>query len=296
MACSLLVFSCHDNENDIDLPDDRPTQEISGRDARITPQSFNNIQLKDLPASFEIDESVTAGEVRITSDSDMDGEIDYYVENGELHLEGREADGVVIYTNPDNVRKLEVRGNNDVYLAGTPVLDYLEIVTKGNSVLTMDEMRVKNLVTRREGGSKMYLSSEVDDPEADTLFWDEGDVMIVNDNFVIYTDNDIDYLLYSPVVEVRDGQVFVYNNSGDDRKRYFLTQKHELRNQGSSYADAFDLPALRVISRNLGNSESNVWAVDYLEVEGVGNSVLNYMGNPVTELDLKGQATVNKVN
>ncbi|MFA0963963.1 GIN domain-containing protein [Roseivirga sp. BDSF3-8] len=298
LALSVLAFSCSDDDGHMAAPDnndDNPA-EITGRDVTLRPGDIDDIHLFNVPARFEVADNISAGEVRITSDEDMDDKISYYIENGQLHLEGDGSGGVIIYTHPDNLRKLVVRGNEEVYFEQSPELDYLEIETQGNSVLRIDDMKIRNLVTRREGGSRMYFSSLLSAFNEDTLYLDQPDVVLLEDHYLVYAEAGNEYLLFAPFIEVRNDSVIAYRDDTDNLVSYFLTQTHETRSLGNSELHTFELPTLRVNARVNGNTETNIWAADYLEVEGVGNSTVNYIGDPATELDLNGQAEVIKVD
>lgn len=56
-----------------------------------------------------------------------------------------------------------------------------------------------------------------------------------------------------------------------------------------------ELPTLLVSSRNEGESESRVWAMDQLNVKGEGESVMYYIGNPEVYQDLNGFASLINV-
>ena len=80
-----------------------------------------------------------------------------------------------------------MEGNNKVHISGTPVLDYLELVTEGESELVMQDLKVRNLKSRREGKSRMFLSSLLTDFKRDSVFFLASTVQVLDGKHLIYT-------------------------------------------------------------------------------------------------------------
>ena len=292
-ALSVVAFSCEDNEN-LRMGDHEVT--FDGKNAVVQSQDLSNLRIKNLSGDITIDESVPQGQMRIASDEDVAAVMEVKTENGELRFEGHSTatDSVDLdfYINPLDLEKIVVEGDNRIYISSTPVLDYLEIITEGSSILTMDDLKVRELKSRREGKSQMYLSGEVSSFASDSVYFADSLVVIEEDRFIFYTDNDVDYVLVAPVVEIRNDSVFALAAENDPLRTYFITGRHEMVNQGESYLDALELPVISAVSKNEGKSEAKVWVLDHLEVKGEGESQLYYHGNPEIQARLEGSAIV----
>lgn len=137
------------------------------------------------------------------------------------------------------------------------------------------------------------LSAELTEDEQDSVYFADSLVVIVEDRYIFYTEDDVEYVLVAPEVEVRNDSVFALATDNELLHSFFITQSHELSNQGESYLDALELPTLNLVSKNEGESEAYVWVFHYLEVKGEGESAMYYYGNPELNLNLNGAATVN---
>ena len=293
----LLVFpfafiACEDNETLIDA--NKNILEAEGKSAVIRAGDLSNIRFKDLPGSISLDEAIPKGEIRVEASEDVGGLLKVEERGGELRIEGKENLPANLdlnfYMNPLDIRRIVVEGDNKVLITATPVLDYLELKTEGSSELVIHNLKVRNLVSRREGKSRMFLSSKLVDFNRTTFPFLASTVQVLDDHNIIYRDNDYDYMLYAPQITLRNDSVFAIGSTANPLRSYFITQTHELRNEGESLLDALDLPTLAVTSKNEGRSISKVWALNQLTVKGEGESVMFYMGEPELDYKLEGSA------
>ena len=239
------------------------------------------------------------GEIRVDASGDLEDIFGVKREGGELRIEGKKGLSSTLdlnfHINPLDIRKIVVEGDNKVLITSTPVLDYLELVTEGASELVIQNLRVRNLVSKREGKSRMFLSSNLVDFNRTTFPFLVSTVQVLDDHYIVYRDNDFDYLLYAPQIILRNDSVFAIGNAANPLRSHFITQTHELKNEGESYLDALELPTLSVGSKNEGKSVSKIWAIRQLEVKGEGESVMYYKGNPKVDQKLEGEARLIKL-
>lgn len=272
--------------------------EFEGKNAVIRSEDLSNLRFKNVPGSISLDESTPEGEIRVEASEDLNDLLDVEKEGEELRIEGKEGLPSTIdlnfYMNPLEIARIVVEGDNKVLITSTPVLDYLELVTQGESELVIHDLKVRNLVSRREGKSRMFLSSELTDYGRDSVYFVANTVAVLDETYLIYTEDDIDYLLFAPEIKVRNDSVFALGYD-DPLRSFFITETHELRNEGESFLDALELPTLMVTSRNEGESESKVWAMDQLNVKGEGESIMYYTGTPEVNEELNGSASVIKL-
>ena len=165
------------------------------------------------------------------------------------------------------------------------------MVTEGESELVMQDLKVRNLKSRREGKSRMFLSSLLTDFKRDSVFFLASTVQVLDGKHLIYTAGNSKYMLVAPQIKVHNDSVFAlgYKESGP-LQSLFITQTHELVNQGETRLDALALPTLNVTSKNEGKSESKVWAINHLQVKGEGESLMYYFGSPHADRQLQGAA------
>ena len=153
------------------------------------------------------------------------------------------------------------------------------------------KLKVRDLKSRREGKSRIFLSSELIDFDLDRIFFLANTVQIHDERYIVYRKDNLDYMLFAPRLVTRNDTVFALGNGDKDPLRsFFITRSHEMVNQGESYLDALELPTLAVTSKNEGESESKVWVVGQLNVKGEGESVMYYLGFPVVNKELKGSS------
>lgn len=291
-----LFIACEDDQT-LEVADENAI-EFEGNNAVIRSDDLSNLRFRNVPGTISLDESAPEGEIRIEASEDLDDLLKVEKEGEELRIEGKKKLPSTIdlnfYMNPRDVARIVVEGDNKVLITSTPVLDYLELVTEGESELVMHDLKVRNLVSRREGKSRMFLSSELTDYGRDSVYFVANTVEVLDESYLIYTEEDIDYLLFASEIKVRNDSVFALGYN-DPLRSFFITQTHELRNEGESLLDALELPTLLVSSRNEGQSESRVWAMDQLTVKGEGESVMYYIGNPEVNQDLNGSSALIKL-
>lgn len=291
-----IFVSCEDDEN-LEVADENAI-EFEGKNAVIRSEDLSNLRFKNVPGSISLDESTPEGEIRVQASEDLEDFLDVEKEGEELRIEGKEGLPSTIdlnfYMNPLDVARIVVEGDNKVLITSTPVLDYLELVTQGESELVIHDLKVRNLVSRREGKSRMFLSSELTDYGRDSVYFVANSVQVLDETYLIYTEDDIDYLLFAPKIRVSNDSVFALGNDAPLRS-FFITETHELRNEGESFLDALELPTLMVTSRNEGESESKVWAMEQLNVKGEGESAMYYIGNTEVNKELNGSASLIKL-
>lgn len=294
----LLLFSgafvaCDSDDDTLDLADDSAL-EFQGNNAVIRSEDLSNLRFKDIPGTIVADETTPQGQIFVAGADDLSDWLEVKKESGELQITGK--DGLPysldlhFHLHPHNIRRIVVEGDNKVHITATPVLDYLEIVTEGASELIIHDMKVRNLVSRREGKSRMFLSSNLVDFDRTTYPFPVSAVQVLDEHHIVYRDNDFDYLLYAPQITHRNDSVFAVGNAANPLRSHFITHTHELRNEGESYLDALELPTLSVSSRNEGKSRSKVWAIGQLQVKGEGESRMYYLGNPTIDQQLEGDA------
>ena len=298
----LLFFSgtfmaCQDDET-LQLADDNAV-EFEGKNAVIKSQDIANLRFKDVPGSIVLDEATPQGEIHVDASEDLEDIFEVKREGGELRFVGKKdlpsTMDLNFLMNPRDIRKIVVEGDNKVLITSTPVLDYLELVTEGESELVIHDLKVRNLVSKREGKSRMFLSSNLVDFNRTTYPFLASTVQVLDDHYIVYRDNDFDYLLYAPQITLRNDSVFAIGSTANPLRSHFITQTHELKNEGESYLDALELPTLSVASKNEGKSVSKVWAIRQLEVKGEGESVMYYKGNPAVDQKLEGEARLIKL-
>jgi hypothetical protein len=286
LIAGLLAACVNEDElhNDIDY---------EGNSAVIRSTGLSNINLSEVSGNFHVEGNQPKGRLRIEGRQNIQDILEINNSANELRIrsKGGPSGPVVVdfYLHPDDISRIVIEGTNKVGFSSTPVLDYLELVTEGSSELVMEQMQVRNLNTRREGSSRMHLSSQLSAVGQDSLYFIAGDVQLVGDNHLIYTEENVDYILSAPMIRTSNDSVFAI---GSEMERFFLTHSHELRNEGGTYLDALLLPTLNVTSKNEGNSESNVWAIDFLDVHAQGESTLRYRGNPEVSEKLEGNASL----
>lgn len=294
-ALLLLVGMITSCEQDELLENENSTLAFQGNNAVIRANDLSNLRFKDLPGSITLDAKTPQGEIRVEASEKLDELLDARFEGGELRLEGREnLPGLItlnFHINPVHLSRIVVEGNNKMHISGTPVLDHLELVTEGGSELVMQDLKVRNLKSRREGKSRMFLSSLLTDFKRDSVFFLASTVQVLDGKHLIYTADNSKYLLVAPQIKVRNDSVFALGNQAlGPLRSLFITQAHELVNQGETRLDALELPTFNVISKNEGKSESKVWAVQHLQVKGEGESLLYYFGSPQVDQHLQGAA------
>ena len=136
----------------------------------------------------------------------------------------------------------------------------------------------------------MLLSSELTDFDRESIAFLASDVQLRDDKYVSYIEEGHQYLLYAPQIETRNDSVYAVGFEDDPLRSHFITQVHELRNEGESYLDALEMPTIAVASKNEGKSESKVWALDQLHVRGEGESVMYFTGNPELDQKMEGSS------
>ena len=291
-----IFIACEEDET-LEFADENAI-EFEGNNAVIKADDLSNLRFKEVPGSISLDESIPEGEIRVEASEELDELIEVNEEGGELRIEGKEGLPSTIdlyfYMNPLDIERIVVEGDNKVLITSTPVLEYLELVTQGESELVIHDLKVRNLVSRREGKSRMFLSSELTDYGRDSVYFVANTVEVLDETYLIYTQDDIDYLLFAPEIKVRNDSVFALGYN-DPLRSFFITETHELRNEGESFLDALELPTLMVSSRNEGESESKVWAMEQLKIKGEGESVMFYIGNPEVNEELNGSASLIKL-
>lgn len=293
-------IACEDDlSNEIVDDTDDNTVEYQGNNAVIRSSDLSNVRFKNIPAAVSVDENSPEGEIRVEGTEDLDEWVEVKEEGGELRIEGKNGLPANIdlnfYMHPNDIGRIVVEGDNKVQITPTPVLDYLEIITQGSSELVVENLRVRNLESRREGSSRMFLSGELTDFDQESVAFLASDVQLRDDHYIVHIEDEHNYLLYAPQIETRGDSVYASGINDDPLRSYFITHTHELRNEGSSYLDALELPTLVVSSRNEGESESNVWAMDELNVRGEGESVMRYFGNPEVDQRMEGSSTLIKL-
>ena len=293
------MIACQEDET-LDLANDNAI-EFQGKNAVIRSSNLSNVRLKNIPASVSMDDSTPEGEIRVEGSEDLDKWVEVREEGGELRIKGKEGFPSTVdlnfYMNPKDIAKIVVEGDNKVLITSTPVLDYLELVTEGASELVIHNLKVNHLVSKREGKSRMFLSSELTEFGRDSIFFPASAVQVLDERHIVYTEEDLDFMLYASEIKVRNDSVFALGYVEDDGLRsYYITETHELRNEGESFLDALELPSLVVRSRNEGKSESKVWAKNQLTVKGEGESVMYYKGNPEVDQKLEGSSELIKVD
>jgi len=287
-----LTFTACEDDASLDRAGD-PKVEFTGNSATIRARDLSNMRLKNIPATITLDNTVGKGEIKVEATGSLDSWLSAKEESGELRIEGKEGLPLTLdlhlHIHPDAIERIVIEGKNRVHITSTPVLDHLELVTEGESELIIDDLKVRHLVSKREGKSRMYLSSERLGYETSSIFFLANTVQVLDDHFIRYTDNEDEYLLYAPTLTVRNDTVFALSGSNPLRL-FFLPQTHEMVNQGESYLDAFTLPTHAITSQNEGESETKVWPLHQLTVKGEGESVMFYRGIPAVNKDLKGNA------
>lgn len=292
------MFSC---ENDDALEGDFENNlEFQGNNAILSSTDLSCLRFKDVPAMVSLDETAQQGQIRIEASSELSEWLEVKKEGVELHIIGRNIGSTSLdlqfYIHPNDVRKIVIEGENKIEIASTPVLEYLELVTEGESQLVIHNLKVRNLASRREGKSHMFLSSRVVDFDSDSTFFLYNSVQVIDDNYILYQEDGSDYLIFAPRIEIREDSVFALgNNTSDPISSYFVTHSHDLRNEGESFLDALELPTNSVISKNEGKSEANVWVIQNLNIKGEGESTMNYIGSPVIDQKLEGASTLVKL-
>lgn len=177
------------------------------------------------------------------------------------------------YIHPRAIARIVVEGDRKVLITSTPVLDHLELVTEGESELIITDLKVRHLKSRREGKSRMSLSNELLNFRREHPYFLASTVQVLANQFILYKEDGLDYLLWAPKVEVRNDSVFALGyDSSKPLRGFFLTQTHELVNQGASYLDALGFPTLAVTSKN------------------EGESVMYYFGLPQVNQHMKGSS------
>lgn len=288
-----VFASCQDDEM-VEV-DEGNAIEFKGNNAVIKAEDLSSLRFKEVSGSIAIDEVTPEGEIRVEGTEDLSEWLEVKEEGGELRIMGKEGlpagMDLNFYMNPLDIARIVVEGDNEVLINSTPVLDYLEIVTEGASQLVIHDLKVRHLKSRREGKSRMFLSSELTDFGRDSIYFVAGAVQVLDDNYLIYTEEEIDYMLFAPEIKMSNDSVFALGYDAPLRS-YFITQTHELRNEGESELDALALPTLAVSSRNEGQSESIVWALNQLEVKGEGESLMYFFGTPEVVEDLNGSSAL----
>ena len=286
ISCQEDPFTEVEEENNI---------EFEGNKAVIKAGDLSNLRFKEVPGSISLDEAIPEGEIRVEGAEDLEEWLEVKEAGSELRIEGKEgfpaAMDLNFYLNPLDIAKIVVEGDNKILITATPLLEYLELVTEGASELIIHNLKVKNLRSRREGKSRMFLSSELSDFERDSIYFVAGTVELLDENYIVYTEEEVDYLLYAPEVKVRNDSVFALGYETPLRS-YFITGTHDLRNEGESFLEALELPTLVVTSKNEGESESSVWALNQLDVKGEGESVMYFRGNPTVKENLNGSSAL----
>lgn len=295
--CMLLLLAglfsaCDDNDEDIT---DGSAVEFNGKNAVIRSDNMSNLRFKNLPGSIFLDETAPEGQIGVEASEDLSNWLEARTEGGELRLEGKGGLpanlDLQFHIHPRDIARIVVEGDRRILITSTPVMDRLELVTEGSSELVIAELKVRHLKSRREGKSRMLLSNELIDFRRERPFFLASAVQVLDDRFIIYRENELDYLLWAPRVEFRNDSVFAVDyDSSNPLRGFFLTQTHEMVNQGESYLNALELPTLAVTSRNEGESESRVWAVGQLNVKGEGESTMYYFGVPQVNQDMKGSS------
>lgn len=289
------IIACEDDLSNeiVDDADNNPV-EYQGNNAVIRSSDLSNIRFKNLPGSVSVDETSPEGEIRVEGTENLDEWLEVKEEGGELQIEGRNGLPASIdlnfYMHPHDISRIVVEGDNKVQITSTPVLDYLEVITQGSSELIIENLRVRNLESRREGSSRMFLSSELTGFDHESVAFLASDVQLRDDHYIVYIEEGHDYLLYAPQIETRNDSVYALGYNDDPLRSHFITNTHDLRNEGESFLDALELPTLVVSSRNEGSSESNVWAMNRLNVRGEGESVMRYLGNPEVDQRMEGSS------
>lgn len=294
------IFACQDDlSNEIVDDADDNIVAYQGKNAVIRTSDLSNVRFKNIPGAVSVDESSPEGEIKVQGSEELDEWVEVKEEGGELRIEGKNeipsSMDLNFYMHPKDIARIVVEGDHKVRIISTPVLDYLEIITQGSSELVMENLRVKNLESRREGSSRMFLSSELTDFEYESVAFLASDVQIRDDHYIVYIEDEHDYLLYAAEMETRNDSIYAVGYKDDPLRSYFITHTHELRNEGESFLDALELPTLIVSSKNEGSSESKVWAMDELNVRGEGESVMRYLGNPEVDQRMEGSSTLIKL-
>jgi hypothetical protein len=296
---SSLFYSC---ENDEILETNIDSNlEVHDKNALIRSEDLSNLRFKDVPGSLSLDEATPQGQIRIEASGDLNDRLEVKKEGGELRIIGKNnfptSLDLNFFIHPNDIRKIVIEGNNIVEIVSTPVLEYLEIVTEGESQLIIHNLKVKNLVSRREGKSRMFLSGLVAESDFDqeTLSFSANTAEILEGNYILYSEDGLDYIIFAPEINLEDDFIYAVGNENDPINAYFITHTHELRNEGNSTLDALELPTNIITSKNEGQSESRVWALSQLNVRGEGQSEMYFMGNPDVNQRMEGGSSLIKL-
>jgi hypothetical protein len=201
-----IVFTACEKEDSPELRDG--SVEFLGNSAVIHARDMSNIRLKNLPGSVTFDENVPEGQIHVKASAGLDKWLEVKEEGGELRLEGKDGLPLTLHLHPHDIAKIVVEGDNRVEITSTPVFDHLELVTEGESELIIHDLKVRHLVSRREGKSRMFLSNELLSFNRDSVYFPVSGVQVLNERFIVYEENDLTYLLWAPQVKVRNDSVF----------------------------------------------------------------------------------------
>jgi len=298
LAVVSLLSSCANDQDAEALPEAQ--LEFQGNNAVIKSDGLASLRFKDLPGTIQLQESTPRGEMWVRSGAKLEGVLGVKKEGSELRLVGNNGGTIptdlVFLMNPLDIRKMVVEGKNKVLITSSPVLEHLELVTEGESELVFLGLKTRTLDSRREGKSRMVLSSQLPAFTRDSLYFPAASVRVVDGKFIYYTDNKVEYLLVAPQLKVRRDSVFALGYAaGNPLRAFYVVQSHTLSNQGETNLDALSLPTLVVTSKNEGKSVSKVWAWDRLLVTGSGESSMYYLGNPAVTRNLSGSASLQKL-
>ena len=288
-ALSILFSSCKKDET---TPVDGSVN-FTGNQVNVKGKSLSIIRLKNSSGTLYVESNVPRGELRIESSQSLNNALQVKSENGELVFDGNNLPSTInlkYFINPLDIQKIVVEGKNKVFIVSSPVINQLEIVTQGESELTFLGLKVNNLITRREGKSRMILSGEMPAIVTNRIFYINNTITMVGNTNLIYTENNIKYILRAPRIRLSNDTVYAERFGTESIRAFFLASTHNLRNEGESYLDALHLPTLSVTSKNEGKSKSNVWAINGLTVTGEGESEMRYFGNPQVTKTLNGSA------
>lgn len=287
---AIALNACDKDEREVE---EGTSVAFSGNNAVIRSGNISNVRLKSLPGKVTLDENMRTGEIKVEANQNLDGWLEVKDGSGELRIEGKQGLPASLdlhfHMHPHELRRIVVEGDNQMEFISTPVMDHLELVTEGASELVIRDMKVKHLVSRREGKSRMFLSNELLGFDRDSVYFLASAIQIIDNRYIIYTEDNLEFMLYAPTIRIDNDAVYALSyDKSNPLRRFFITRTHEMVNQGESVLDALELPTLAIASKNEGESESRVWAVHQLHVKGEGESVMYYFGFPAVDQDMKG--------
>lgn len=282
---SFLFASCDENDQ---LPSER----------HVKISDFTSIQIGgSAVVEVHVDGSMVDGTVIIKGNPELVSQFDVRVVQDVLHIEasGRVtiADSIRVITPLSYATKIVLKAEQEAVVAWeyrdeSMILDYLEVKTEANSVLSLFGLKFRDINIQQEAQSKVFLNSS--HHKVDEFKIEKEKVVFLNDTTAIVNSEVLWYVETSTIIT--DGDIEYYVFSGEKTRSFFITGKLTSKLEATSELAAEACPVNNFDAILQGQSIGSVWVLNSLAGKGEGESILYYYGSPSLNYLTQGSARI----